>query len=178
MYIYYLMEKNIAIDYGIFIFRKDLRIEDNRGLIKLSEQCKEIIPIFIFDSNQVDLTSKTKNYLSFPTLRFICESIKDLNEIIIKNNSKLNVFYGNPIKVLEYVFKQIEKDLNSKNIILGLNSDYTEYSISRDKAIEKLCIDKKIQYIFNHDDYVLCDMELMLKENNVPYKQYGAFKTK
>ena len=32
---------------GIFIFRKDLRIEDNRGLIKLSEKCKEIIPIFI-----------------------------------------------------------------------------------------------------------------------------------
>ena len=31
-------------DFGIFIFRKDLRIVDNRGLIKLSENCKKIIP--------------------------------------------------------------------------------------------------------------------------------------
>ena len=69
-------------DYGIFIFRKDLRIIDNRGLIKLANECKEIIPIFIFDPYQVDLNSKTKNYLSFHALRFICEGIKDLNNSI------------------------------------------------------------------------------------------------
>ena len=172
------MNKKITYDYGIFIFRKDLRIEDNRGLIKLSEQCKEIIPIFIFDSNQVDLTSKTKNYLSFPSLRFICESIKDLNENIIKTNSKskLNIFYGNPVKVLEYIFKEIEKDFKTKTIILGFNSDYTEYSLQRDKAICDFCINKNIEYLFNHDDYVMCEMELMLKEQNIPYKQFGAFK--
>ena len=36
-------------DLGIFIFRKDFRIEDNRGLNKLNEISKEILPIFIFD---------------------------------------------------------------------------------------------------------------------------------
>ena len=36
-------------DYGIFIFRKDLRIIDNRGLINLSNKCEEIIPIFNYD---------------------------------------------------------------------------------------------------------------------------------
>ena len=56
------LKKNV--EYGIFSFRKDLRIQDNRGLIKLSEFCKKIIPVFIFDSFQVDLNSKTKNYLS------------------------------------------------------------------------------------------------------------------
>ena len=40
---------------GFYIFRKDLRIKDNRGLIKLSEKVKFIIPIFIFDINQIDL---------------------------------------------------------------------------------------------------------------------------
>ena len=73
------MSKNI-LDLGIFIFRKDMRIVDNRGLIKLLEKCKEIFSIFIFDPYQVEPTTKTKNYLSFPALRFICESLKDLNK--------------------------------------------------------------------------------------------------
>ena len=37
---------NTKFDIGIFIFRRDLRIEDNRGLINLSSKCKNIIPIF------------------------------------------------------------------------------------------------------------------------------------
>ena len=36
---------------GFYIFRKDFRIKDNRGLIKLSEKVKFIIPIFIYDIN-------------------------------------------------------------------------------------------------------------------------------
>ena len=52
----------IEFDIGIFIFRRDLRVEDNRGLIKLSESCKNIIPIFIFDPYQADLNSNNKNY--------------------------------------------------------------------------------------------------------------------
>ena len=58
-------------DLGIFIFRKDFRIEDNRGLNKLNNICKEILPIFIFDPYQVDVDNRTKNYLSIPALRFI-----------------------------------------------------------------------------------------------------------
>jgi len=170
------MSNNNLNDYGIYIFRKDLRIIDNRGLIKLSEKCKEIIPIFIFDPYQVDLTNKNKNYLSFPALRFICESIKDLNNQLIKLKSKLNVFYGNPTIVLKYIIKQLEKVLGRKKIIIGFNSDYTEYSIIRDNTINIFCKNKKIELIINHDDNVLCDMELLLKEVNIPYKQYGAFK--
>jgi deoxyribodipyrimidine photo-lyase len=37
---------------GIFIFRRDLRVVDNLGLIDLQSKCKEIIPVFIFDRNQ------------------------------------------------------------------------------------------------------------------------------
>lgn len=160
--------------YGIFIFRKDLRIIDNRGLIKLFDICKEIIPIFIFDPYQVDLNSKTKNYLSFPALRFICESVKDLNKSIQSIQSQLNVFYGNPMKVIEHLIKQLGLDEN--NIALGFNLDFTEYSIKRDNEIINFCKKHNIYNIICDDDNTLCDMNLLLKEQNIPYKQYGAFK--
>lgn len=167
------------LDLGIFIFRKDFRIVDNRGLIKLSEKCKEILPIFIFDPNQVDITSKTKNYLSFPALRFICESLKDLDQFIkSKSNfkTKLYVFYGNYIDVLEYIISQIKNDNKDIKLGVGFNADYTEYSLIRDNEIVNYCTKNNIECYQTHDDYVLINMELMLKENNIPYKQYGAFK--
>lgn len=169
------------LDLGIFIFRKDMRIIDNRGLINLSTRCKEIIPIFIFDPYQVDLTPKTKNYLSFPALRFICESLKDLDKNISKSKSgsKLYIFYGNYLKVLEYVLKQIKKDfpnINTNQIGLGFNADYTEYSLIRDKQIIDFCTKSNIESIITHGDNTLLDMNILLKEKNIPYKQYGAFK--
>jgi deoxyribodipyrimidine photo-lyase len=164
---------------GIFIFRKDLRIEDNRGLIKLSKLCKEILPIFIFDPFQVDLTTDTKNYLSFPALKFITESVIDLNIILSskKFNSDLNVFYGKPDKVLQYIIKNINLKKNSEiEIIVGFNEDYTKYSLERDAQIIKYCKSMNIECVTNSDDNLLCDFELLLKEPNIPYKQYGAFK--
>lgn len=168
------MEKT---DYGIFIFRKDLRIEDNRGLIKLSKYCQEIIPIFIFDSYQVDKNSKNKNYLSFPALKFLCESVKDLSINFLKLKTKLNIFYGNPIIVLEHIFKYLKsnKKFNNKTFSLGFNEDYTEYSLIRDKKIYEYCMQNNITYLANDDDFTLCSMDLLLREPNIPYKQYGAF---
>jgi deoxyribodipyrimidine photo-lyase len=158
--------------YGIFIFRKDLRINDNRGLIKLAKECDEIIPVFIFDPYQVDLNSKTKNYLSYPALRFICEGVKDLDKSIGKKG--LNVFYGNPIEVLKHILKELKID--NKSLALGFNADFTEYSIKRDNGIMDFCNTNNINLIVCDDDNTLCEMELLLKEHEIPYKQYGAFK--
>lgn len=172
------MNKNIY-EYGIFIFRKDLRIYDNRGLVKLFKLCEKIIPVFIFDPYQVDLTSKTINYLSFPALKFICESVKDLDNMIqnrSKFESKLNIFYGEPVKVINHIINELK--LNSTNCILGFNADFTQYSIKRDQEIINFCEKKSIQTIICEDDNILCKMELLLKnaDKMEPYKQYGAFR--
>lgn len=158
--------------YGIFIFRKDLRIVDNRGLVKLAKECDKIIPVFIFDPYQVDLDSRTKNYLSYPALRFICEGVKDLNKSIGKTG--LNVFYGTPVEVLKHIVGELKID--SKSLALGFNADFTEYSIKRDNEIRDFCKKNNINVVVCEDDNTLCDMNLFLKEPEIPYKQYGAFK--
>ena len=102
----YDLDTNEITDLGIFIHRKDIRIEDNRGLNLLSTKCKEVISVFIFDSYQVDLNPVNKNYLSFPALRFLCESVKDLKTRLISKSSDLYVFYGKPknvIKLCRYI---------------------------------------------------------------------------
>jgi len=163
-------------EYGVYIFRKDLRIIDNRGLIKLSEKSKEIIPIFIFDTYQIDETNNNKNYLSYPSFRFLCESITDLSKIINKEKSELNIFYGKIDEILEKVIKHMKQKYKNEKICIGYNEDYTLYSIKRDNIMKKICKENNIDIISNDDDYTLCDMKLLIKKDGQPYKQYGAFR--
>ncbi|MGD0171886.1 MAG: deoxyribodipyrimidine photo-lyase [Halobacteriota archaeon] len=37
---------------SIFLFRRDLRISDNTGLIEASQASKTVVPLFIFDPRQ------------------------------------------------------------------------------------------------------------------------------
>ena len=38
---------------SIFLFHRDLRLEDNSGLIEALQNSKEVIPCFIFDSHLI-----------------------------------------------------------------------------------------------------------------------------
>ena len=169
---------DINCDIGIFIFRRDLRIEDNRGLIQLSTKCKYIIPIFIFDPHQTDLNSQTKNYISFPVLRFICESLKELDSSIKKLNSRLYIFYGKPENVLLYIINSLKKSKSYSKftICVGFNEDFSKYSIERDNLIKENMTKNNIPLLTSDDDFTLCSMDLLVKEDKMPYKQYGAFR--
>ena len=168
----------IEFDIGIFIFRRDLRVEDNRGLIKLSESCKNIIPIFIFDPYQADLNSNNKNYISFPVLKFICESLKELYNSIKKLKSKLYIFYGKPINALLYIINSLKlsKKYSESKVCVGFNEDFSKYSIERDNHIKEVMKKNNVTVLGSDDDFTLCDMSLLLKEDKTPYKQYGAFR--
>jgi deoxyribodipyrimidine photo-lyase len=171
-------QKNKKYDIGIFIFRRDFRIEDNRGLNKLSENCKSIIPIFIFDIFQADVNSNNKNYISFPVLKFICESLKELDASIKKIKSKLYIFYGKPINALLYIINSLKnsKTYSKNTISVGFNEDFSKYSIERDNLIKETLKKNNIDVVSCDDDFTMCSMDLLVKDDKTPYKQYGAFR--
>ena len=76
---------------GLFIFRRDLRIQDNIGLNLAAEQCNNVFPIFIFTPEQV--TDKNK-FKSDNAVQFMIESLADLATEINKKGGKLYTFYG------------------------------------------------------------------------------------
>ena len=62
---------------GIFIFRRDLRINDNIGLWEATRRCKTLLPIFIFTPEQVSSENK---YRSQNAVQFMIESLDDLDK--------------------------------------------------------------------------------------------------
>lgn len=161
---------------GIFVFRKDLRLHDNLGLIKLSQECNKIIPIFILDDYQIEITNKNKYYRSNNAIQFMCESLIDLDKQL---NGKLNIFKGNPIDILEELFKTLKNIIKldyNKDLKLGFNCDYTKYALERDNLIVKVCNKYNISVINEPNDITLIPINKLTKNNkNEAYINYGAF---
>jgi deoxyribodipyrimidine photo-lyase len=154
---------------GLYIFRRDLRIIDNISLYLLSKKCNFIIPIFILDKNQIKENDKNKNYFSYNTVQFICESLIDLDKELKKKNSRLHLYYGEPDKIISKIIKK----LKGHELIIGFNKDYSKYAEKRDKKIKDICNRDNIE-ICSENDITLIAIEKMLL-NETAYKQFGPF---
>jgi deoxyribodipyrimidine photo-lyase len=159
----------MADNLGIFVFRKDFRLHDNLALIELSKKCQKIIPIFIFDNFQIDITEHNKYYRSNNAVQFMCESLIDLNKQL---DNKLMYFKGDPINIIEKIIKKLKPN---NHLIFGFNLDFTKYAIKRDNEIIKLLKYNKIEYVNVEHDHTLIPFENMIKSNNSAYMVYGAF---
>ena len=104
---------------AIIWFRQDLRINDNPCLNFALDQNFEIIPIYILDSlapKEYQVGSAQKVWLS--------DSLKKLN---LSLDKKLNIYLGEPIKILENIIKE-----NQVDTVLW-NRCYEPWIIKQDK---------------------------------------------
>lgn len=150
---------------GLFIFRRDLRIQDNNTLGLMSKQCKNIYTIFIFTPEQT--TDKNK-YKSNNCLQFMFGSLHDLNKNLNQYGGKLHYFYGSNEEIIKNIINQINIDL------VGFNMDVTPYSIKRDKKIITLCKKHKIN-IIAENDYYLHKMGVVKTNSGTPYQKYTPY---
>ena len=155
---------------GIFLFRKDFRIQDNLALHTLSTTCSTIFPIFIFDPFQVESTVQNQHYRSTHAIQFMCESLMDLH---IQTQKKLTFYYGSPSMILQSIFRALQKSYET--IYLAFNLDFSKYAIQRDTTIQKICSTYRIQLITNDHDHTLIPFEYMLKKDKTAYLVYNAF---
>ena len=151
--------------YSIFIFRRDLRIEDNTTLNYLLKNYNNVIPVFIFTPEQV----KNNKFKSDNAIQFMIESLHNLDHELKKYGSRLHVFYGKNKKILKRIMKKVDIEC------IGYNKDYTNYAQSRDKKIASLCKKSGIECISN-EDYLLKKMGELNKDNGETYTVYTPFK--
>lgn len=152
----------------LFIFRRDLRLEDNIGLIKCMNKYRNIIPIFIFTPEQI---SDENSYRSIKSIVFMIECLKDLDSSLQKHGSRLHIFYGNNIDVLSKIVDKI----NISGIVF--NKDYTPYARRRDKEIGSWC--KKLSIMCKcAEDYLLAPIGEWLKDDDDAYSIFTPFKNK
>lgn len=150
----------------LFIFRRDLRIEDNISLSK----CKgKVLPIFIFNEQQI--TSKNE-YINHNSISFMVKALEDLQQSLKNKGGNLYYFYSKQvgdIDVLEHVYKETPFQY------IAFNSDITPFSRKRDNLIKAWASRKGVQTITEYD-YNLIHPEKIKNKQGLPYRVYTPFK--
>ncbi|TAE39861.1 MAG: DASH family cryptochrome [Runella slithyformis] len=92
----------------IYWFRNDLRLHDNEGFLKATQDADEVIPIYIFDPRQFKNNelgfAKTGNRRA----QFLLESVQNLRDNLKKKGGNLVVCLGKPETVLSEMVRNLE----------------------------------------------------------------------
>lgn len=150
---------------NIFIFRRDLRINDNLALnnLYLKEPHTKILYLFIFNPTQID--PKLNKYYSKNCVEFMVQSLHDLNDNL---NDSLHYFHGKDIEILNRLLNTFI--INS----IAFNEDYTPFAIKRDLELKNWCNSKKIDCI-SSQDYTIFPQKYILTNENKPYEIFTPF---
>ena len=149
---------------SLFLFRRDLRVRDNSGLIEASAASETVIPAFIFDPR---LASQNP-YFSHNAFQFMVESLCDLARQVAAERCFLYVFHGRPEAAVERLIA--EEDIEA----VFVNRDYTPFSRTRDAAIAQVCDERRTAF---HccSDVLLHEPGDVLKDDGKLYTIFSYF---
>lgn len=154
----------IKYNLSLFIFRRDLRLDDNTGLIESLKLSTKVVPIFILTPEQLI----NNEYKSDNCVQFMIENLILLDEKLHNKNSKLFYFFGDNIKILQQIYTNINYEA------IFVNNDYTPYSIKRDKDIKDFCDTKNIAFN-SYEDILLNPINSITNSQNNIYTKFTPY---
>ena len=148
---------------ALFWHRRDLRMEDNAGLLKALQNSKDVTPVFIFDSTILD-----KLPLDDARITFIWNEIVAIKKAYNTMGSDLIVLHGDPII-------EIPRLAEKHNVsAVYTNRDYEPYALKRDETIYKSLKLNDIAFI-GSKDHVVFEKNEVLKPDGLPYTVFTPY---
>lgn len=151
----------------IFWFRRDLRLEDNKGLCAALSSGTPVLPLFIFDREILDdLPSRYDRRVDY-----IHQALQHVNQQLAHFGSTVRVKEG---KVLD-IFKELLEEYAIQAVYC--NRDYEPQAIRRDQAVHELLQRHNIRFQ-DYKDQVIFEKDEICKEDGSPYTVYGPYARK
>jgi deoxyribodipyrimidine photo-lyase len=149
---------------SLFVFRRDLRLRDNTGLLRALGESDQVVPAFIFDPRQTG----RQPYKSESALQFMAASLRELDRELRAKGSRLYLFEGPAEKVLAGLLRSEGLDA------VYVNRDYTPFSRARDAAIAEACREAGAAFVAS-GDALLNEPEDVAKADGSPYTVFTPF---
>lgn len=151
---------------NVFWFRRDLRLDDNHGLLEALKSGEKVLPIFIFDPNILEELPKDDARVTF-----IHDLLSQVNSGLKAHERSLAVFHDSP----EKVFEQLAKEHQIKTVYT--NHDYEPYARKRDLSVYQIF--KKHEIAFKtFQDQVIFEKSDVVKDDDTPYVVYTPYMKK
>ena len=151
---------------NVFWFRRDLRVDDNKGFFEALNSNSEVLPLFIFDKNILDELPKDDARVSF-----IHERLDKIDMELQKFGKNLAIFYGDPITIMEQLIHENEIQA------FYTNHDYEPYAKERDQKIASLLASKNIGF-HTFKDQVIFEKSEVVKDDQTPYVVFTPYSRK
>lgn len=140
-------------DITLYWFRKDLRISDNAALIEASKN-KNSAAIYIHDPKVI-----SNHDFSHMHFDFINDSLINLENIFLQNNSFLNIFYDDPVSVFnkiseKFIIKKIITHYETGNwIVHNRNKKFLKYCNDMSINLEEFQCNGVVRDLRNRDGW-------------------------
>jgi len=152
---------------SIFWFRRDLRLNDNRGLYQAFQSGRPVIPIFIFDSDILDNLEDNND----ARVSFIHEAVNNIQRQLLAVGSTIDCRYGRPLDVFKALFKEYQV------AEIFCNHDYEPYAQERDEEVMLLA--RQHGAVFNSfKDQVIFEKLEVAKDDGKPYTVFTPYSRK
>jgi len=149
---------------AVFWFRRDLRIEDNRGLYHALRSGFPVLPVFIFDTEILGrLEEKADRRVTF-----ITSALEELNKKLITTGSSLKIYHSAPAEA----FRKITGDYDVKAVFT--NTDYEPYATERDRQIGAMLKASGIP-VHSFKDQVIFEKSEAVKSDGTPYTVFTPY---
>ncbi len=152
---------------NIFWFRRDLRLEDNRGLKEALGMGLPVLPVFIFDTGILNkLEDKSDRRVDY-----IHGALTDMQQRLKARQSGILFLEGSPLECFNILLSRYE----IKNVFC--NRDYEPAAINRDKTIAEFLKTREIPF-YDFKDQVIFDKNDIVKNDLSPYTVYTPYSRK
>jgi len=156
------MQQKDAI--AVFWFRRDLRLDDNRGLYHALRSGYPVLPLFIFDTGILGrLEEKADRRVAF-----ITAALKELNRKLIAAGSSLMIHHGTP----DTAFRKIMGEFEVKGVYT--NTDYEPYATERDGKTGAMLKTAGIP-MHSFKDQVIFEKNEVVKADGSPYTVFTPY---
>ena len=150
-----------------FWFRRDLRLEDNAGLYYALKQFRNVVPIFIFDT---DILAQLPNRAD-RRVDYIHQALAALQQQLVALGTSLVVYHGKPTAVFETLLQ------SQKVAAIICNKDYEPNAISRDQQVAAIAAANGAQF-HAYKDQVIFEQAEIVKDDGLPYTVFTPYSKK
>jgi deoxyribodipyrimidine photo-lyase len=148
---------------SIFLFRRDLRLNDNAGLIAAMQSSNNVMPVFIVEPGLMERWSQ-----SSARLTYLSHALDQLDKAITKHGGRLQVLQGNPEEVISTLLCKYKIDG------VFTNRDYTPFSLARDRRLKSVCDAVNVPF-HSYGDQLLNEPETVTKSDGKPYTVFTPY---
>jgi deoxyribodipyrimidine photo-lyase len=154
---------------ALFLFHRDLRLEDNLALLEACEHCDKVVPAFLLPDEQIDPTRNA--YFSHAAVQFMCESLQDLDARLPgKCKGKLLLIRcQDPVSALDCILS------SAPFHEVAFNADDSLYARERDAKVHALCTRMGLSCRSVPGDYGIVPIDACLLPDGRPYTNLSMF---